>query len=262
MNLSSVNDSQKSDKVYLIANQSARSVQPVHQLYRTSAAPSSSIYYLQTTTTTQPHHTLSPAQQIVVQPPPPPPLTQSKVGNNKVCYFRAPSTSSTSLVPTPFSSAGTRIVNNRQPLPYTAVKPNSATLFGQKPVAIDRNNHKIVTTLVSTHTRPNPITTKPTTTVIVPSTSASSSAAAAAAAAVAETNDPLINRYRTILENLLQLKNGLVQRTITEAIKSRGYQTREDLLNVIFKSFELILHSVKVEEIYLNVNFQYQNQYF
>lgn len=67
--------------------------------------------------------------------------------------------------------------------------------------------------------------------------------------------DPVKYRYRTILENLLQLKNNFVRRTITQAIREKlCNQSNEDLLNVIFKSFELTLHSVNVEQIYLNVS--------
>lgn len=67
--------------------------------------------------------------------------------------------------------------------------------------------------------------------------------------------DPVKYRYRTILENLLQLKNNFVRRTITQAIKQKlCNQSNEDLLNVIFKSFELTLLSVNVEQIYLNVS--------
>lgn len=67
--------------------------------------------------------------------------------------------------------------------------------------------------------------------------------------------DPVKCRYRTILENLLQLKNNFVRRTITQAIQQKlCKQSNEDLLNVIFKSFELTLLSVNVEQIYLNVS--------
>lgn len=67
--------------------------------------------------------------------------------------------------------------------------------------------------------------------------------------------DPVKYRYRTILENLLQLKNNFVRRTITQAIQQKlCNQSNEDLLNVIFKSFELTLLSVNVEQIHLNVS--------
>lgn len=67
--------------------------------------------------------------------------------------------------------------------------------------------------------------------------------------------DPVKLRYRTILENLLQLKNNFIRRTITQAIQQKlANQSNEDLLNVIFKSFELTLLSVNVEQIYLNVS--------
>lgn len=91
--------------------------------------------------------------------------------------------------------------------------------------------------------------------------------------------DPVKNRYRTILENLLQLKvltiicsfsemhvsilsffvfvfqNNFIKRTITQAIQQKlCNQSNEDLLNVIFKSFELTLLSVNVEQISLNVS--------
>ncbi|XP_055318970.1 telomere-associated protein RIF1 [Sitodiplosis mosellana] len=65
--------------------------------------------------------------------------------------------------------------------------------------------------------------------------------------------DPVKFRYRTILENLLQLKNNFIRRTITQAIQQKlANQSNEDLLNVIFKSFELTLLSVNVDQIYLN----------
>ncbi|XP_031630686.1 telomere-associated protein RIF1 [Contarinia nasturtii] len=65
--------------------------------------------------------------------------------------------------------------------------------------------------------------------------------------------DPVKLRYRTILENLLQLKNSFIRRTITQAIQQKlANQSNEDLLNVIFKSFELTLLSVNIEQIYLN----------
>lgn len=68
--------------------------------------------------------------------------------------------------------------------------------------------------------------------------------------------DPVKVRYRTILENLLQLKNNFVRRTITQAIQQKlANQSNEDLLNVIFKSFELTLLSVNIEQISLNVSF-------
>lgn len=61
-------------------------------------------------------------------------------------------------------------------------------------------------------------------------------------------------RYRTILENLLQLKNNFVRKTITQAIQQKlCSQTSDDLLNVIFRSFELILVSVNLEQVCLNV---------
>lgn len=67
--------------------------------------------------------------------------------------------------------------------------------------------------------------------------------------------DPVKFRYRTILENLLQLKNNFIRRTITQAIQQKlANQSNEDLLNVIFKSFELTLLSVNVDQIYLNVS--------
>lgn len=71
-------------------------------------------------------------------------------------------------------------------------------------------------------------------------------------------NDPIKFRYQTILEDLLKLKNNFIRRTITQAIKQKlCNQSTEDLLNVIFKSFELTLLSVNVEQIQLNVSLKY-----
>lgn len=51
------------------------------------------------------------------------------------------------------------------------------------------------------------------------------------------------------------LQNNFVKRTITQAIQQKlCNQSNEDLLNVIFKSFELTLLSVNVEQISLNVS--------
>lgn len=75
--------------------------------------------------------------------------------------------------------------------------------------------------------------------------------------------DPVKVRYRTILENLLQLKNNFIRRTITQAIQQKlANQSNEDLLNVIFKSFELTLLSVNIEQIYLNVSRLFFVSYF
>lgn len=66
---------------------------------------------------------------------------------------------------------------------------------------------------------------------------------------------PLETRYRNILENLLQLKNPFVQRTVTLAVQQKiCNQTSDDLLNVIFKTLELILTSIDVKQTLVNVS--------
>lgn len=66
---------------------------------------------------------------------------------------------------------------------------------------------------------------------------------------------PLETRYRNILENLLQLKNPFVQRTVTLAVQQKiCNQTSDDLLNVIFKTLELILSSIDVKQTLVNVS--------
>lgn len=67
--------------------------------------------------------------------------------------------------------------------------------------------------------------------------------------------DGLAYRYRTILEDLLCLRNSFVRKTITHAIRQKLYfQTSGELLDVIFKSFEIILESVKIDQLPLNVS--------
>lgn len=69
---------------------------------------------------------------------------------------------------------------------------------------------------------------------------------------------PLETRYRNILENLLQLKNPFVQRTVTLAVQQKiCNQTSDDLLNVIFKTLELILTSIDVKQTLVNVSTKY-----
>lgn len=77
-----------------------------------------------------------------------------------------------------------------------------------------------------------------------------------ATTALIETDyDGLAYRYRTILEDLLCLRNSFVRKTITHAIRQKLYfQTSGELLDVIFKSFEIILESVKIDQLPLNVS--------
>lgn len=257
MNLSSVNDNQKSDQVYLVTNPSATTtVQPV-QFYRTSVAKPN-LFYLQAASSTPivssaHHHSVSSSSS-----------STTKFGNNRVRYIRTTTNLSTSSTVVPPTDA--RVSSqSRQTLSYKAIKPKSSSSFRTVPRSVDidhtigNKKDKIGTTLVATTTRTNQFTLNSNTNSDPNTTNTtyaiSSTVSQTSDATNVSTADQLTYRYRTILGNLLQLKNGLIRRTITEAIQQKlRNQTSEDLLNVIFKSFELILRSVKIEEIYLNVN--------
>lgn len=72
-------------------------------------------------------------------------------------------------------------------------------------------------------------------------------------------SDPtdLCDKYRSILQNLLKLKNDLVTKSISQAIQSTITDLKtassEDWLRVIFKTVGLILDTVNIKQIHLNV---------
>lgn len=62
-------------------------------------------------------------------------------------------------------------------------------------------------------------------------------------------------RYHTIIKDLLRLRNNFVRKTIAHAIRQkRYYRSSRELLDVIFKSFGIILESVKIDQLPLNVS--------
>lgn len=62
-------------------------------------------------------------------------------------------------------------------------------------------------------------------------------------------------RYHTIIKDLLRLRNNFVRKTIAHAIQQkRYYRSSRELLDVLFKSFGIILESVKIDQLPLNVS--------
>lgn len=72
------------------------------------------------------------------------------------------------------------------------------------------------------------------------------------------TTSKVANRYQAILENLLQLRDDVVTESIRTAIKlivkHRRNSDSTDWLRVIFKSLEILLNKINVQNISLNVN--------
>lgn len=127
-------------------------------------------------------------------------------------------------------STSTEVIALKQsPKRLSFSQTNPSDLIKQRPTTSAN-----AVTLISTHTRPTERISK----------SISS----------ASQSIPLETRYRNILENLLQLKNPFVQRTVTLAVQQKiCNQTSDDLLNVIFKTIELILTSIDVKQTLVNV---------
>lgn len=121
---------------------------------------------------------------------------------------------------------------------FTQLSNNTSDLVNERPTnSFDcpaATSAKAVT-LISTHTRPSERISK--------------------TISSASQSIPLETRYRNILENLLQLKIPFVQRTVTLAVQQKiCNQTSDDLLNVIFKTLELILTSIDVKQTLVNVS--------
>lgn len=88
--------------------------------------------------------------------------------------------------------------------------------------------------------------------------SASVSSPTASSSSITPTTAKVANRYQAILENLLQLRDDVVTESIRTAIKlivkHRRNSDSTDWLRVIFKSLEILLSKINVQNISLNVN--------
>lgn len=241
MSLPSVVKGKTSNKVSLVSKPNVTLVQPV-QVIGSSASQPTFIYVqsIQPTSSQQAYITtkvnkpkiLSQPVTIATSKPNtrPPAIPSTSTDANRVHTFQL---KSQNIVP---------VINTHKPIivGQTVVTPHIPS------------NEKQATVKITKISRPSPfhLSTNKFDRLTISTTSNSKTSAPNVTKL-----DPVKYRYRTILENLLQLKNNFVRRTITQAIQQKlCNQSNEDLLNVIFKSFELTLLSVNVEQIYLNVS--------
>lgn len=264
MSLPSFAKDKTSNKVSLVTRPTVTLVQPVEVIGSSASQPT--LIYVQSTK--------PPAQQTYITPKVNKPKSSSQpvsirqyhiVTNKAGVPTRTvvrptaqkiapiPSTSSTSS--TPSSSPNPNRVHAfqvKEPNSVLTTNPQKPIIFNQSTVAGSRAvlNDKPVVTRITKITTASTVSTPIKDIVTVPKLPTTSAAALPNVTKV----DPIKFRYRTILENLLQLKNSFIRSTITKAIQQKlCKQSNEDLLNVIFKSFELTLLSVNVEQIQLNV---------
>lgn len=259
MSLPSIAKEKTSNKVSLVARPSVTLVQPVQVIG--SSAPKSTVIYVQsikpstsqlTYIATTVNKTKSSIQPVTIAPKPNPrPPTFKR-------FVTIPSTSTTnSSVPNRLQQLQLNTTNI-----VTISNSKKPTFVGQQCVVkqqpfattqIKLNDKQAITKIVKTSKVSTLPQSQPQPQPLPPNQPIGHNHKTSTVVKL----DPIKNRYRTILENLLQLKNNFIRRTITQAIQQKlANQSNEDLLNVIFKSFELTLLSVNIEQIYLNVSLE------
>lgn len=219
MSHSSADLNKTTDQINLVPQSSVRILRPV-QVTGSSATKSTVIYVKSTVPSTTPSIQSPVLQQI------------AKLPKNLIIK----STNPHQLTSTIQSQSGSTYVYRTTPKIASTIRQKIShtrsdtiqSAYPKLPTLENQTNN--IVTLVSTQTRPT--------------------------IDRLDASNQLKTRYRNILENLLQLKNNFVQRTVTQAVQQKiCNQTSDDLLNVIFKTFELILLSVDIEQISVNVSF-------